>query len=147
MANLKISTGLRNKLLDTNGLKTILALGFIDIYSGTAPSSPDDAATGTKLCRISNNATATGLTFAASASGGVLSKNSSEVWSGTNLATGTAAYFRFVAAGDDATLSTTQARIQGDVAVVGADLNLSSVSLTSGATQTVDYFSVAMPSV
>lgn len=142
---MKLSTGLRNQLLDTNSLDAIFAAGFIDIYTGAEPASADDAATGTKLCRISIASGGTGINFAAAAASGSLSKASGEVWSGTNLATGTAGYFRHVAAGDDATSSTTQARIQGSVGTSGADLNLSSVSLTSAATQTIDYYSVSLP--
>lgn len=141
----KISTGLRNKLLDANPLKTIFAAGFLKIYSGAEPASADDAETGTLLTTISIGSGGTGINFAAAAAAGALAKLASETWSGTNAATGTAGYFRHVAAGDDGTLSTTQARIQGLVAVAGGDLNISSLSLTSAATQTIDYYSVAMP--
>lgn len=141
----KISTGLRNKLMDTGSLKSILAGGLIKIYSGTPPASADDAATGTLLCTISNNSTGTGINFATTATGGVISKASGETWSGNNAASGTATYFRHVAAGDDGTLSTTQARIQGTVSTVGADLNLSSVGLVSGAPQAIDYYSATLP--
>lgn len=142
---LKVSTGLRNKLMDTNPLKTIFAAGFIKIYGGTVPADADAAVTGTLLCTISNNSTGTGINFDTSASGGVLSKAPAETWSGTNAATGTATYYRHIAVGDDGTLSTSQARIQGLVSTVGADMNLSSVSLTSGASQAIDYYSVTLP--
>jgi hypothetical protein len=143
---MKLSTGLRNKMLDTGSLKSIFAAGFIKIYSGSEPADADAAVTGTLLCTISINATGTGVNFASSAVAGVLSKSGSEVWKGVNAATGTAGYFRHVAAGDDGTLSSTQARIQGSIGVSGADVNLSSTSLTSGADQTIDYYSVALPS-
>jgi hypothetical protein len=142
---MKLSTGLRNKLLDNDDIKGLFNLSFIKIYSGSEPASADDAVTGTLLCTVSNNGTGTGLTFAASASGGAISKNGSETWKGTNAATGTAGYFRLVAAGDDGTSSTTQARIQGSVGLAGEDMNLSSVSLTSAAEQTIDYFTIALP--
>jgi len=142
---LKTSTGLRTKMLDTNSLKTLFALGFIKIYSGAVPANADAAITGTLLCTISNASTATGINMAAAAVAGVLAKLSSEVWSGVNAASATATYYRHIAAGDDGTLSTTQARIQGTVATAGADLNLSATALTSGATQTIDYYTVALP--
>jgi hypothetical protein len=142
----KVSTGLRNKMLDTGSLKAQLNSGFIDIYSGTVPATADAALSGnTKLCRISNNATGTGITFDAAAANGVLAKNPAETWKGTNLASGTATFYRFVAAADDGTLSTTQVRLQGTVGLAGADLNLSSVNLSSGANQTIDYFVVSLP--
>ena len=142
---LKSSTGLRNKLLDTGSLKTTLALGSIKIYSGTPPASADDAIGGgnTLLCTITVNSGATGLSMAAAAVNGVLSKLTTDVWSGVNAASGTASFYRHVAAGDTGASSTTEARLQGLVAVAGAELNLSSVNLTAGATQTIDYYSVA----
>lgn len=144
---LKASTGLRTKLLDTGSLKSIFAAGFIKIYSGAAPADADAAVTGTLLCTVSINSTGTGINFASAASAGTLAKASGEVWSGANVASGTAGYFRHVAAGDDGTLSTTQARLQGAVATSGGELNLSSVALTSAATQTVDYYTCALPTL
>jgi hypothetical protein len=144
---MKLSTGLRNKMLDTGSLKSIFAAGFIKIYSGSAPADADAAVTGTLLCTISISSGGTGINFAASAASGVLQKNGSEVWSGVNAATGTAGYFRHVAAGDTGASSTTEARIQGSVATAGGELNLTSVSLTSGATQTIDFYSIALPTL
>jgi hypothetical protein len=146
--SLKTSTGLRNGVLATGSLKSLLNGGFIKIYAGTVPSSADDAiGSATLLNTISVNSTGTGINFDTAASAGVLSKAPAEVWSGVNAASGTATFYRHVAAADDGTLSTTQPRIQGTVSTVGADLNLSSVSLTSGATQTIDYYSVALPAL
>lgn len=143
---LKVSTGLRNKLLDTGSLKATMNLGFIKIYAGTVPADADAAiGSATLLCTISNNSTGTGLTMAAAAAAGVLTKTLAEVWSGTNAATGTAAFYRHVAPADDGTLSTTQARIQGEIATAGSDLNLTSTTLTATATQTIDNYSVALP--
>ena len=142
---IKLSTGLRNKLADTGSVKSIFAGGLIKIYSGVPPADADAAVTGTLLCTVSNNSTGTGINFDTSAVSGVLSKAPGETWSGNNAATGTATYFRHVASGDDGTLSTTQARIQGVIATVGADLNLSSTALTSGAPQTIDFYSFTIP--
>ncbi len=142
---LKLSTGARNTMLDTGSLKSIFALGFIKIYTGSAPATADAAVTGTLLCTISNASSGTGINMAAAAVAGVLDKLSSETWSGVNVASGTAGYYRQVAVGDDGTLSTTQARVQGSIATAGSDMNLSSTSLTSGATQTLDSHSLALP--
>lgn len=147
---IKASTGLRNKLLDTNPLKTIFNLGFLNIYSGPLPSTADDALVGgthTLLVQICNNNTTTGLTFAASASNGAITKNLSETWSKQAVATGTAAFFRFVAPGDTGGSSTTEARLQGSVGTSGADLNLTTVSLVSSTLYTVDSFSVTLPTL
>lgn len=144
---IKASTGLRNKLLDTNPLRTALASGFIKIYSGTVPASADEAISGgnTLLCTISVNSAGTGLTFEAAAVNGTIVKNASEVWSGTNVATGTATFYRHVTASDTGALSTSESRIQGEVGLAGTDMVLSSTSLTSGATQTIDYYAINLP--
>jgi hypothetical protein len=152
---LKTSTGLRNKMLDTGSVRATLAGGFMKIYSGSVPATADAALTGGNvlLCTISVNSTGTGLTFATTATSGVLVKNSSEVWSGVNGAggtytgTATATFYRFVTSADDGTLSVTQPRIQGDIAVAGSELNLTNVNLVAGATQTIDYYAVAIPTL
>lgn len=144
---LKASTGLRNKLLDTNPFKTIFNLGFLDIYAGSVPADADTSIGGaTLLVHICNNNTTTGLTFAAAASGGAITKNLSETWSKAAAGTGTATFWRLVAAGDDGTTSTTQARIQGTVGLAGADLNLASLSFTATTVYTIDSFSISIPS-
>jgi hypothetical protein len=75
---------------------------------------------------------------------GVIAKNA-DVWSGVALATGTAGYFRLVTNQDDGTLSNTQIRLQGNVSTSGAELNLSNINLTLGATQTIDTFQLTEP--
>lgn len=146
---LKASTGLRDKMLVTSSFKAAMDLGKINLYSGAVPASADDAlGAAVLLCPITNNSTATGLTIAATTvSGGVSQKTVAEVWSGVNVASGTATFFRHVAPGDDGTLSTTQARVQGALSVSGAELNLSSTALVSGATQTADFYNMALPTL
>lgn len=140
---MKLSTGLRNAMLSGGSLKASLDGGEIRIYSGTVPADADASiGSATLLCTIKNGGS--GITFGAAAAG-VLPKASGETWSGTNAATGTASFFRHVLSADDGSSSSSAVRIQGTVAAAGADLNLTSVSLTSGAPQTVDFYSVAMP--
>lgn len=139
----KMSTGLCDKLLTNNPLKTIFNLGFIKIYSGAAPATADAALTGTLLCTISNNSTGTGLTFDASASG-VLPKAAAETWSGVNGATGAASHYRLVAVGDTGALSTTEARVQGTVSTGGSDMVMGNTTLTNGATTTLNFFTQSL---
>lgn len=143
---MKASTGLRNGMLAANPLKTLLAAGFIRIYAGAVPASADDAiGSATLLCTISLNSTGTGINFDTAAANGTLAKAPAETWSGLNAASGTASFFRHVLSSDTGALSATALRIQGEIAAVGSDLNFSSTSLTSGATQTIDYYNVALP--
>lgn len=142
---IKISTGLSNKLLDTGSLRATMAAGFLRIYTGAPPADADAAVTGTLITTISISSGGTGINFDTAAAAGVLAKAPAEVWSGVNGSTNTAGYFRHVAVGDTGVSSATQARIQGTVGVTGADLNLTSVSLVSAATQVIDFYTVAMP--
>ncbi len=140
---MKLSTGMRNALLSGGSLKATLDGGEIRIYSGTVPADADASIGGaTLLVTIKNGGS--GITFG-SASGGVIQKAGGETWSGTNAATGTASFYRHVLSADDGTSSSSAARLQGTVGVAGADMNLSSVSLTSGATQTLNFYSVTVP--
>ena len=144
------STGLRNSLLDTGSLKAALADGFIHIYQstlGNIPASADDAinpANHTLLLTVYGDGISAGLNLG-TASSGAIGKDAGETWAGPVLATGNATFFRFVAAGDTGAASTTQARLQGRVGVSGAELNISSLALTSGNTQAINFISVSMP--
>ena len=120
--------------------------------SGAEPATADAAATGTLLCTITNTtgvSTDYNLAFL-SATVGILTKNTN-TWQGTNIDSGTAGYFRVVRAPsastlpDNGSLSTTQIRLQGDIATSGAVLNLSNPILADGAVQNVDYFSMTLP--
>lgn len=143
---LSLSTGLRNGILDANPLNTLLNAGEIRIFSGAGPSGADDTQTGTLLVTI-NTVTGSGfdLKFQDTATAGVLSKQTN-TWDGVAVATGTAGYFRYCASTSDAGgTSTTEIRIQGSVSTSGAELNMSSTSITSAATTTIDTFDITMP--
>ena len=86
-----------------------------------------------------------GLNFTI-ATNGVLSKSSSTQWSGVAGASGTAAWFRFVAGGSsqDGT-TTTGVRFDGNIATSGGDLTLSNLTITQDATQTISAFTVTIP--
>ena len=145
--SVKASTGLRNALLVTGPLRSLFSLGFINLYGGTPPANADDAPSGTLLCKISNAGSATGLTFAATASGGELPKTVSEVWNGICSAGGVCTHYRLVSSSDNGAASATDVRVQGTVGSAGADLVITNATLSSGATQTIDYYSVYLPTV
>ena len=142
---IKTSTGLRNAMLATGSAKAALDGGRINIYAGAAPATADDAVSGaTLLCAITLNSTGTGILFDTAAVNGVLAKKPSETWSGAIASTGTAAWYRHVAAADDGTLSTTAPRLQGTVALIGADLNIDP-SFVSGQTKVIEHYVIALP--
>lgn len=244
---LKLSTGLKNGILNGEDIKTLLNDGVIYVYSGSAPSSADDVPTGTQLLKItkdggaltagltstaqvdevtvtagSTNDTFTvqlggadnfiytqlagddatkiliglaallnadtsrrviatvsrtgpelvitakypgeAVTIAVSKTGGgtitLTNKVSNarlnslhlataasgeitkavETWSGVGLADGVAGYFRHVHNTDTGASSTTQCRIQGTCGSVGADLVMTSTTIATGSTNTVQTY-------
>lgn len=148
---LRVSTGLRDDVLATGSFKTVMDGGFIRIYSGTPPTTADaaigSAGTNTLLCEISVDGAGTGLTMEATPSNGVLGKNDAETWQGQVLASGVATFYRHVATGDAGTSSTTAPRLQGAVAEANSEMNFTSITLTQGATQNVDFYSVSFPTL
>lgn len=249
---IEYSQGLRDFLQLNSSMKRALANGVFEIFTGAAPASPNDAATGTKLVTVSlasgavtsevlSNGTVTlsgangqvsGITVnsveimsgivlwdtdltttaanvaadinsnlsspeytatssgavitikalpgtgstpntyvvATTVSGGTLAASDvnlasgvnptnglpygavttgklvkSGIWSGVNGNSGTAGYFRLKGSVADADgSSTVLIRIQGTCGTSGADYNMSSTSLTSGATHTVDTFELTL---
>jgi hypothetical protein len=132
---LNLSTGLINGLLSTGSAKAQIEGGagfLIDIYTGSRPASANSAATGTRLLVLSNNGAGTGMNFAAAAVNGQLDKLSSQVWSSTVTATGTAGWFRIRRTTDTGTTDDVASfRADGVIATSGGDLNLTNTSLVT----------------
>jgi hypothetical protein len=128
----------------TRAIQDVFKDGFINIYTGTQPTSADDAVSGTLLVTIYSNGTSVGLEFD-DAAAGVLSKKSTETWSGTAGNTGTAGWFILYAAGDALGSSSVDERIEGACGTSGAELNMSSTAIVSGAVQSISTFQLTMP--
>jgi hypothetical protein len=134
-------------------LKDVFKDGILKIYSGSQPTNADTAASGTLLVSITLSSGAwvagafgNGLEFGTAASGSI-SKASGATWSGAAVASGTAGWFRLYANATDAGgASTSLPRIDGSVGTSGADLNMSSTTITSGQTYTIDTFTITLPS-
>jgi len=147
---IRLSTKLRTNLAGDTGFGATFANGVIDIYSGTQPATADAAATGTLLGTVTLNSgtftpgTATnGLTFAVATNGAV---SKTGVWSFNGVAAGTAGWFRLRGnAPDSGLLSTVLPRLDGSIAVSGADMNMSNISIAIGAPTTVDSFVWTQP--
>lgn len=121
--SVKINTSLANWITDfITGVETASAdLGTgsqLKLYTGTAPASADDVATGTLLATINFGSPAYGY-----ASGGASALSGDQ--SGTASATGTVGYARLVKGGYV---------LQGSAGLSGTDFILDNVSLTSGVT-------------
>jgi len=133
-------------------LKDVFKDGILRIYSGTQPTNADTAFAGTLLLSVTAasgafvaGAFGNGLEFGAAATGAI-SKNA-EVWSGAAAASGTSGWFRLMANATDASgASTSLPRVDGSIGTSGADLNMSSTTITSGQTYTIDTFTLTLPS-
>lgn len=129
----------------------IFRKGVIRIFTGPQPATANDAETGTQLCQITLNSGAftpgaltNGLSFGQVADG-VLSKAAGEVWSGQNIATGTAGWFRIYDNTRTTGTSTSANRIDGACSTSGGQLNLTTTNLTNGVTTTLDTVQITMP--
>lgn len=149
---LRFSTGLRNKMLGSEDLRTAFTNGVLRIYSGAQPVSADAAISGTLLLEITVDAGAfshgvptNGLNFDAPANG-VISKAVAEAWRGNGLAAGVAGWARLSGNPvDDLGNNTTVARIDMSVGKTGADLNISNTTVAVSAPTTIDTFALTMP--
>lgn len=144
---MELSTGLRTHLMVSGSLKSALDGTVIKIYSGVAPASADAALAGnTLLCTITRDGDGvTGLTMENTAVGGVMTKNTSEVWEGEVVAAGEATFFRQCTLADSGAASTTAVRVQGSVATVGGDINLSDTLFTPGDSRRIRYYNATIP--
>ena len=137
---LRISTGLRNTLLDS-GIQSVFNSGILDIYSGSQPAAANDVPSGTLLASITLPADA----FAAAGSGAVAK---SGTWSDSSANnTGTAGWFRLKTSADTGASSTTEARMDGSITATGGggNMELDSTSITSGQAVTVSTFTITQP--
>jgi hypothetical protein len=118
-----------------NAFTALLNSGFIKIYTGAQPAL-NGAVTGTLLATMTFSATAFPT---ATASGGVTTATANSITSGTAGNTGTAGYFALVKSDNTTVVAT------GSVGTSGADLNLNTLSITSGNTVACSSFLVTMP--
>lgn len=122
-------TTLRNTKLDAI-TTAVGASGLLRIYSGTPPADANTGLAGnTLLAELTLNAT-----FAPSASSGVLTLNAITADSSAD-ATATATFFRLLTSG-------ASVRVQGTVGTSGADLNLNTTSIVTGAQVSCSSFTI-----
>ena len=143
---IRLSTGLRNALMGSSGLRAMMNYGVIDVYSGTAPAVADMVPTGTRLARITQN----GLPFVAgSLPGGLITKKgmtgqliNDGTWVMTGLATGAAGWWRWKwNVHDPDTFSLFYPRVDG---LVNETLVLLDTAVSPGSTTTIDSFTMVL---
>lgn len=150
-----LSTGLASRLLGNESFEQLMRWGAIDLYSGTAPASPDLQATGTLLARITRD----GLAWTPGSSVGGLEWRRDgrfavpaldHVWQLTVLVTGTPTWFRIRANPVETGVSSSDVlRVDGvigylDTPGAPADLFLPTSLVSAGATRNVENFSFTL---
>ena len=110
--------------------------GYIEIRTGAQPADPDTVVSGTLLATLPLSDPAFGGA-ADGTPGGIATANAVTDDSSAD-ATGTAGYFRVFDSSDTAI-------IDGECGTSGADMNLNSVAITSGAAVSVTSWTVTMP--
>lgn len=129
---MKTAVATRNAQLDT--MTTLLNSGTLRLYSGTEPATPETALSGnTLLAQLTFGNPAFG-----SAASGVATSNAITADSSAD-ASGTATFFRCLKS-DGTTVV-----YQGTVGTSGADLNLNSVAISSGAAVAISSLTVTLP--
>lgn len=150
----KFSTGFVNA--EANAIKTALANCVIGLFSGTQPTSSDDAeGAGSLLCLLTlasgaftpGNAT-NGLNFDGPTNG-VLSKPSGDTWSGNGLAAAgagtTATWFRVYPNGYTTGASTTAVRWDGAISKSStAELQMTNTTIVQNVPVSVTSFSLTL---
>jgi hypothetical protein len=118
---------------ELNALAPLLNNGYLRIYTGAQPATPETAVSGTLLAELRFGATAFGA-----AAAGVITANALTA-DGTADATGTAGYFRTLQSDG------TTAVYDGSVGTSGSDLNLNSTAIQIGAEVSVSSLTVTLP--
>jgi hypothetical protein len=117
----------------------LLNTGFLVIYTGTQPADANQALTGTLLATLPLSATAFGAPTASGSTGSrIVTATANTITSATAGNSGTAGYFALLKA-DGTTVNA-----MGSVGTGGADLNLNSLSISSGANVSCSAFTITM---
>jgi len=148
----RLSTGLRTNLAGDTGFGATFDKGVIYIYSGPQPLTADAAPTGTLLGIVTTGglpftwgSATNGLSWEAAASGAI-TKDASDTWQFTGLANGTAGWFRLMGNDEDnLSTSTTLPRFDGSCGLGSGDLQLSTLSITTGSVNTISVFAFTVP--
>lgn len=153
---LTFTPGLVNKMLGFTGGSTFRSLmqgGFLDIYSGTKPTSATNVEAGTRLVQIRKTGVAAGSLgwcIAASILGGSIKKAGASLWQGVTSTTvaGVASWYRFYSAASvkGNTSSATLCRFDGSVGTTSSfDLQLTSTTISVNQPITIDSFKIKIP--
>lgn len=139
---IRLSNGLKSALYGQFGIQAMMNYGYIEVYSGTQPTTANEPPTGTLLGTITNNGdthqagtTTGGLRIDQDTSGQLVA---SGTWTLTGSDTGTAGWWRWKWNNfDDNALSLYYPRMDGDV---GTALVLTNTSITPSTDEVIGSF-------
>lgn len=115
------------------------------VATGITTMTKTDVNIGTTTTGVS---AVNGLKMDYNPAAGVFTKDGTQVWSGTPVATGTAGWFRYKGAVVDAGALDSSAvflRMDGNISTSGANMNMASTTVTTGVLQTLSTFSFTVP--
>lgn len=145
---LNFSTGLRNQMVNSSGLGSLMNSGAIYVYGGTIPTTPDNAPNGPWLATITtegrtynplDDSIGAGLRLQLQPPGGLTKVG---VWRLVGKASGTATWFRWCSRGyDNFGFSETRCRIDG---TVGDTLQLTETAMTASTRIEIESFLLLM---
>ena len=144
----RISTGLAYNML-AQGMSLVMASGVIEIYDGFQPDTADLAESGNLLVVITPNSllfnpSLSQMLFLTSPSGGILSKNTSQTWSGIAVASGYAGWARFYDQAYVHGADTSGLLNRIDFSCNSGELALSNYNIVAGETIVIDAFSFGL---
>lgn len=160
---LKINRNPKNKFVKATSSGAVITLtalpGFGTLLNSAALAATDTDLTATITSTSFGSGTGgsvagvdqvNGLKMDYNAAAGVFTKDATQTWSGVGVASGTqtAGWFRFKGSVSDAGALDSSAvylRMDGSIATSGADMNMTSTSITNGATNTLDTFQFTIP--
>lgn len=150
---IRASSKLRNNMMNAWGFGDVgNDAGFIWIFDGSAPTDPDAAISGfTILGVVTTDGLAKNIGVNSisleTAADHLITKTVAETWKFLGIATGTAGWWSYGHEDDDLAQDDVLElwpRLQGSCGVSTGDMRLSTTSIVSGQTYTVDAFSVNM---
>jgi len=116
---------------------------IISIRSGAQPTDPDTATAGTQLALLTcTNGSGTAFGAAGDGTGSAIATANSITNDSSADATGTAGYFRASSTTDGTTIDDNH--IDGECGVTGADMNLNTLSIVSGAVVSISAWTISV---
>lgn len=143
---IKLSSGLRTAILNQWGMRIMMNLGVIDIYSSPRPDFADQAPTGTLLARVTTNGDSfvphqgtNGLVLLQRPDGSLIDSGN---WYITGITQGAADWWRWKwAEHDPDTYNGFYPRVDGDV---GEALIMPTYTITPGLKTKIDEFNLTL---